>query len=308
MDRRRFLEITGSSLAVASLSGVLPRKGFAQAAPAPAAPKGDAAQGAAPQDAPPPTPRKGRIRHSVCRWCYGGIKLEELCKNAVAMGISSIEILNEEEWTTVKKFGLTCAMPLGPGGIPVGWNRLENHDALVKKSEELLPKIAAAGLPNMIVFSGNKQGQSDSEGIANCATGLKRITPLAEKHGVTLALEYLNSKVDHGDYAFDHMRYGAEVCQKVGSDRMKILYDIYHAQIMEGDVIRTIRDHKQIICHYHTGGVPGRNEIDETQELNYTAVCRAIAETGFKGYVAQEFVPKRDPMTSLRQAIDICDV
>jgi hydroxypyruvate isomerase len=302
MDRRRFLEISGSSFALASLTGALPRKVFAQAAP-PVAPKG-----AAPQDAAAPTPRKGHIKHSVCRWCYR-MPLEELCKNAVAMGISSIEILGDpKEWETVRKFGLTCAMPNGPGDIPNGWNRLENHDALVQKSEELLPKIAAAGLPNMIVFSGNKNGQSDSEGIANCATGLKRVMPLAEKLGVTLALEYLNSKVDHGDYAFDHMRYGAEVVQKVGSDRMKILYDIYHAQIMEGDVIRTIRDHKAIIGHYHTGGVPGRNEIDETQELNYSAVCRAIAETGYKGYVAQEFVPKRDPMTSLRQAIDICDV
>lgn len=294
MDRRRFLEISGSSLALASLAGALPRKVFAQAAPPPAA---------------TPTPRKGRIKHSVCRWCYGSMSLEDLCKNAVAMGISSVEILADpKEWETVKKFGLTCAMPLGPGDIPTGWNHVENHDALVEKAQDLLPKIAAAGLPNMIVFSGNRKGQADSEGIANCATGLKRITPLAEKLGVTLALEYLNSKVDHGDYAFDHMRYGAEICQKVGSDRMKILYDIYHAQIMEGDVIRTIRDHHKIICHYHTGGVPGRNEIDETQELNYSAVCRAIAETGFKGYVAQEFVPKRDPMTSLRQAIDICDV
>jgi hydroxypyruvate isomerase len=208
----------------------------------------------------------------------------------------------------VKKYGLTCAMPNGPGGIPEGWNRAEHHDALVKRSEELLPKIAAAGLPSMIVFSGNKGGQSDKDGIEQCAIGLKRIAPLAEKLGVTVQLEILNSKVDHGDYAFDNMRYGVEVMQKVASDRVKILYDIYHAQIMEGDVIRTIRDHKDVIGHYHTGGVPGRHEIDETQELNYAAVCRAIAETGYKGYVAQEFVPTRDPMTSLRQAIEICDV
>src|SRR5262249_34310598 len=216
--------------------------------------------------------------------------------------------LSEEDWPTVKKYGLTCAMPNGPGNIPEGWNKKEHHDGLVKRSEELLPKIAAAGLPNMIVFSGNRKGQSDSEGIETCAAGLKRIAPLAEKLKVTVALEYLNSKVDHGDYAFDHMRYGVEVVQKVGSDRVKILYDIYHAQIMEGDVIRTIRDHRESICHFHTGGVPGRHEIDDTQELNYTAVCRAIAETGFQGYVAQEFSPTRDPMTSLRQAIDLCDV
>jgi hydroxypyruvate isomerase len=292
MDRRQFLKLSGRSLAVASAAGALPRLALAVAKP--------------PQEAEP-VKRKGRIKHSVCRWCYGGIKLDDLCRNAVAMGISSIEILSENDWPTVKKYGLTCAMPNGPGSIPDGWNRVENHDALVKRSEELLPKIAEAGLPNMIVFSGNKRGQSDEEGIANCAAGLKRVVPLAEKLGVTLALEILNSKVDHGDYAFDRMRYGLEVVQKVGSDRMKILYDIYHAQIMEGDVIRTIRDHKDSICHFHTGGVPGRHEIDETQELNYAAICRAIAETGFEGYVAQEFVPLRDPMTSLRQAIDICD-
>jgi hydroxypyruvate isomerase len=301
MDRRQFLEIAGRSFALASVVGALPRGALAQA------------KQAAPANPPAPTPsaaptvRKGRIKHSVCRWCYGGMKLDDLCKNAVAMGISSVEILSEEDWPTLKKYGLTCAMPNGPGSIPDGWNRAEHHDALVKRSEELLPKIAAAGLPNMIVFSGNKKGQSDADGIAQCAAGLKKIAPLAEKSGVTLALEILNSKVDHGDYAFDNMRYGLEIVQKVGSDRVKILYDIYHAQIMEGDVIHTIRDHHDSIAHFHTGGVPGRHEIDETQELNYAAVCRAIAETGFKGYVAQEFVPTRDAMTSLRQAIDICD-
>jgi hydroxypyruvate isomerase len=294
MDRRQFLEIAGRSFALASVVGALPRGALAQDAP--------------PKPAAPPTPRKGRIKHSVCRWCYGGVKLDDLCKNAVAMGISSIEILSEEDWPTLKKYGLTCAMPNGPGGITEGWNEPKHHDALVKRSEELLPKIAAAGFPNMIVFSGNKNGHPDAVGIAACETGLKRIAPLAEKLGVTVALEFLNSKVDHGDYAFDNMRYGLEVVQKVGSDRVKILYDIYHAQIMEGDVIRTIQNHKDAICHYHTGGVPGRHEIDDTQELNYTAVCRAIAETGFKGFVSQEFVPTRDPMTSLRQAIDICDV
>jgi hydroxypyruvate isomerase len=293
MDRRQFLEIAGRSFALASVVGALPRGALAQDAP--------------PKPASPPTPRKGRIKHSVCRWCYGGMKLDDLCKNAVAMGISSVEILSEEDWPTLKKYGLTCAMPNGPGSIPDGWNRAEHHDALVKRSEELLPKIAAAGLPNMIVFSGNKKGQTDKDGIEQCAAGLKKIAPLAEKSGVTVALEILNSKVDHGDYAFDNMRYGLEIVQKVGSPRVKILYDIYHAQIMEGDVIHTIRDHHDSIAHFHTGGVPGRHEIDETQELNYAAVCRAIAETGFKGYVAQEFVPTRDPMTSLRQAIDICD-
>jgi len=251
---------------------------------------------------------KGRIRHSVCRWCYGGIELDALCQAVAAMGIESVEILDEPEWAVAKKHGLTCAVANGPGSIPDGWNRLEHHDALVRRSEELLPAIAAAGLPSMIVFSGNRAGQPDEEGQRQCITGLRRIAPLAEKLGVNVLLELLNSKVDHPDYQFDRMRYGVGVVEGVGSPRVKILYDIYHAQIMEGDVIRTIREHAALIGHYHTGGVPGRHEIDGTQELNYAAICRAIAETGYTGFVAQEFVPTRDPLTSLREAIAICDV
>lgn len=290
MDRRRFLTSSGLALALAPTLAASTRqeKGlrFTHGAEA----------------------RKGRLKHSICRWCYGGMDLEELCRNAVAMGISSIEILDEPDWAIVKKHGLTCAVANGPGGIPRGWNRQEHHDELVQRSEDLIPKIAAARLPNMIVFSGNKDGQSPEEGIDNCTLGLKRIAGIAEKHKVTVVFEILNSKVDHGDYAFDHMRYGVDVVKRVGSERVKILYDIYHAQIMEGDVIRTIRDHKDLIGHYHTGGVPGRNEIDDGQELNYRAICRAIADTGFQGFVSQEFVPTRDAMTSLRQAIEICDV
>jgi hydroxypyruvate isomerase len=295
MDRRSFLRISGASLAAPMLASL---PGFARA-PAQAAPK---------QGEPAKTPRKGRIKHSVCKWCYN-MPLEELCKNAVAMGISSIEILdNPDDWAAIKKYGLICAMATGSGSIPEGWNRKERHEELVKRSLEGMPKAAAAGVPNWIVFSGNRGGQPDAEGIEACAAGLKQIAPLAEKLGINVALEILNSKVDHGDYAFDHMKYGLDVVQKVGSPRVKILYDIYHAQIMEGDVIRTIKDHHDAICHYHTGGVPGRHEIDDSQELNYPAICRAIAETGFQGYVSQEFVPTRDPMTSLRQAIDLCDV
>jgi hydroxypyruvate isomerase len=263
---------------------------------------------ARPQDAPAPAKLKGRIHHSICRWCYGGIELDELCRNAKAMGIMSIEILDEPDWAVVKKHGLTCAMANGPGSIESGWNRAEHHDELVQRSEELLPKVAAAGLPSMIVFSGNRAGQPDAEGVRQCIAGLRRIAPLAEKLGVNVLFEILNSKVDHGDYQFDHMSYGVGVIDGVASPRVKILYDIYHAQIMEGDVIRTIREHAPRIGHYHTGGVPGRNEIDATQELNYTAVCKAIAETGFTGFVSQEFVPTRDPMTSLKEAIAICDV
>ncbi len=288
MDRRQFLAVSAASIAAASFG-----RASARALPA------------ASLRAPPAL--KGRLKHSVARWCYGGIPLDELCTRAAAMGITSIEILDEPEWAVVASHGLTCAVANGPGSIPKGWNRLEHHDALVARSNELLPKIAAAGIPNMIVFSGNRDGQPDEEGIAHCITGLKRIMPLAEELGVTVVLEYLNSKVDHGDYQFDHMAFGVAVIEGVASPRCKILYDIYHAQIMEGDVIRTIRDHIAHIGHFHTGGVPGRHEIDDTQELNYGAVCRAIADTGYTGFVAQEFVPTRDPLTSLAQAIAICD-
>jgi len=293
MNRRQFLEFSGRSFALASVAGALPRAARAQAAPPQAA---------------APTPRRNRVKHSVCRWCYGGLSLDDLARNSAAMGISSVEILNENEWAVVKKHGLACAVGIGPGSIPRGWNRKERHDELVAQAEALIPKAAAAGVPALVVFSGNRAGQPDAEGIEACAAGFRRVAPIAEKHGVTLVMEILNSKVDHGDYAFDHMRYGVEVMQKVASPRVKILYDIYHAQIMDGDVIRTIRDHKELIGHYHTGGVPGRHEIDDTQELNYPAICRAIVETGYQGYVGQEFIPERDPMTSLRQAIDLCDV
>ena len=303
MDRRQFLQLTGRSLAAVPLAG----GALAQAANAQSVLfAATASTQAAAQQAP--TARKNRIKHSVCRWCYGSMPLEDLARHAAAMGISSVEILNENEWPVVKKHGLTCAVGIGPGSIANGWNRKENHDEFLKQAEHLVPAAAAAGVPCLVVFSGNSAGQPDAEGIENCVAGFKRVAPIAEKHGVTLVMEILNSKVDHGDYAFDNMRYGVEIMQRVASDRVKILYDIYHAQIMEGDVIRTLRDHKDVIGHYHTGGVPGRNEIDDSQELNYPAICRAVVETGFKGYMGQEFIPKRDPMTSLRQAIDLCDV
>jgi hydroxypyruvate isomerase len=183
-----------------------------------------------------------------------------------------------------------------------------NHDKLVADATDMIPKAAAAGVPNIVCFSGNRRGMSDAEGIANCVTGLKRLAPLAEQHGVTLCLELLNSKVDHKDYQADHTAFGAAVVEGVASPRVKLLYDIYHMQIMEGDVIRTIRNNFQHIAHFHTGGVPGRNEIDETQELNYRRVMEVIADLGFTGYVAQEFIPKRDPLTSMRQAFEICNV
>jgi hydroxypyruvate isomerase len=252
--------------------------------------------------------RAGRLKQSVSRWCYGKLSLEDLCVASKKIGLSAIDLLDENEWATPKRFGLSCAMANGFGSIPKGFNRPDNHDRLVADAERMMPLAAAAGVPNIVCFSGNRAGMSDGEGIANCIAGLKRITPTAERVGVTLCLELLNSKIDHHDYHADHTAWGVQVVQGVGSPRLKLLYDIYHMQIMEGDVVHTIRENARHIAHYHTGGVPGRNEIDETQELNYRRVAQAIAETGFSGFLAHEFVPRRDPITSLAQAFSICDV
>jgi hydroxypyruvate isomerase len=252
---------------------------------------------------------KGKINHSVARWCYGKIPLDDLCRQAKEMGIGSVELQGPEEWPTIKKYGLTCALPWGAGsGIEKGFNDPARHDELVASFEGIFPKVAAAGYDKIICFSGNRAGKSDEEGLANCVKGLKRLMASAEKHKVTMVMELLNSKVNHKDYQCDHTAWGVELCKQVGSERMKLLYDIYHMQIMEGDVIATIKKHHPYFAHYHTGGVPGRGEIDDTQELNYPAIMRAIVETGYTGYVGQEFVPKRDPMASLKQAVQICDV
>lgn len=280
---------------------------MAGAAGAIIAERAEAEQQVRPADAAPET-GKGRLRQSVCRWCYGKLSLEELCQGAAAMGIQSVELLGPGDWPTVKKHGLTCAVANGPGGIVEGWNKPEDHDKLVKESERLLPLIAEAKLPQMIVFSGNRRGLSDAEGLENCAAGLKRIMALAEDLKVTVCMELLNSKINHKDYQCDHTSWGVELAKRIGSDRFKLLYDIYHMQIMEGDVIHTIQENIAYISHFHTGGVPGRNEIDETQELNYARIARAIADTGFTGYFAHEFIPKRDPLASLRQAVEICTV
>jgi hydroxypyruvate isomerase len=250
----------------------------------------------------------GRLKHSASRWCYGKIPLDELCEAAKTIGYRSIELLDEKDWRVPSQHGLVCAMANGFGTIPVGFNRPNQHDKLVADGERMIPLAAAAGVPNIVCFSGNRAGMSDGEGVANCIAGFKRLAPTAERHGVTLCLELLNSKVDHHDYQADHTAFGAEVVKGVGSPRVKLLYDIYHMQIMEGDVIATVRANIQHIAHFHTGGVPGRHEIDDTQELNYRRVMQAIADLGFTGYVAQEFVPVRDPLTSMRQAFEICDV
>ena len=249
-----------------------------------------------------------RMKHSVSRWCYGKMSLDDLCENAKGIGYDGIDLLDPSDWPVVKQHGLACSMANGFGTIPVGFNRLENHDKLVADGERLIGLAAAAGVPNIVVFSGNRAGMSDADGVANCITGLKRLAPAAERQGVTLCLELLNSKVDHHDYQADHAAFGVQVVQGVASPRVKLLFDIYHMQIMEGDIIRTVRQNIQHIAHFHTGGVPGRNEIDETQELYYHRVMQAIADAGYTGFVGQEFVPKRDPVASMKQAYEICNV
>ncbi len=256
--------------------------------------------------------------HSVCKWCYKDIPLEPFAKAAKEIGLASIELLAPEDFPTLRKYGLSCAMVSNPtlqtapgvtiGHIPKAFNRLEHHDILTGLYEKRIAEVADAGFENLICFSGNREKMDDQQGLENCVVGLKRLMAVAEKRRVTICMELLNSKVNHKDYMCDRTAWGVELVKRVGSPRFKLLYDIYHMQIMEGDVIRTIQENHPYIGHYHTGGNPGRNEIDETQEINYPAVMRAIVATGFKGFVAQEFIPKRDPLTSLRQAVKICTV
>ncbi len=253
----------------------------------------------------------GRLKQSASRWCYSKIPLGELCSAGKAMGLAGIDLLQQSDWNFVRDRGLTCSMGYSndrPDFLTNGFNNRASHTMLLKELERALPLAKAAGVPNVIAMFGNRQGRSDAVGIAASVEGLRKIAPLAEQEGVTVCVELLNSKVDHPDYHGDHTWFGAEVMTGVGSTRVKLLYDIYHMQIMEGDVIRTIRANHQHIAHYHTGGVPGRHELDGTQELNWRAVMMAIADTGFTGYVAHEFVPTRDPLTSLREAKQECDV
>ena len=251
---------------------------------------------------------KGRIKQSACRWCYRNISIDDLARAASELGLKGIDLIGPDDWPAVKKYGLTPTMTTGGGTIPDACNRKDLHDKLEQQFKENIPRAAQNAVPNVITFSGNRRGMSDGEGIENCVSMLNRVKGLAEQHGVMICLELLNSKIDHKDYMCDHTAWGAEVIKRVNSPRVKLLYDIYHMQIMEGDVIRTIRENFQYIAHFHTGGVPGRNEIDDTQELHYPAVMRAIADLGFTGYVAHEFVPKREPLKSLREAILLCDV
>ncbi|MEO8680607.1 MAG: TIM barrel protein [Vicinamibacterales bacterium] len=252
---------------------------------------------------------RGRLRQSVSRWCYQKIALPDLCRAVSALGLTAIDLLEPQDWPVVREHGLTCSMGYGGGGtIREGLNNPANHARIIESLIATMPKAAALGVPNLITFFGNRQGRSDREAIDNCVAGLNQIKAAAEQHGVTICVELLNSKVDHADYQGDRTAFGVEVVAAVNSPRVKLLYDIYHMQIMEGDVIRTIRQQHAHIAHYHTGGVPGRHELDDSQELQWSAICRAIAETGFTGYLAHEFVPVRDPLTSLREAVVLCDV
>jgi hydroxypyruvate isomerase len=253
--------------------------------------------------------RKGRIHQSVCQWCYPHIPVEPLAEYAAKIGLRGVDLLQPEEYEIPRRFGLVCTMGYAGGGeIGKALNRVENHAVIEQGFRANIPRAAKAGVPNVITFSGNRAGMSDEEGARNTIAGLNRVKKLAEDQGVTICVELLNSKRDHHDYMCDHTAWGVRVMQEVNSPNVKLLYDIYHMQIMEGDLIDTIRRNIQWIGHFHTGGVPGRHELDGTQEVQWDAVMRAIADAGFRGYVAHEFVPAGDPMESLRKAAELCDV
>jgi hydroxypyruvate isomerase len=280
-------------------------KALAGTAALAALPRGRSNEAVPPSSAPAST---GSFHHSACRWCYQAIPLEDLAREGKRIGLESVELLDPVDWPVVQRHGLTCAMANGVTKIPEGLNRLEHHAVMVPGMIERIKACADAGLPNVICFSGNRAGMDDELGLANCAVGLKQIVGEAEKRRITVCMELLNSKVNHKDYMCDHTAWGVELVKRVGSERFKLLYDIYHMQIMEGDVVSTIRENHPYIAHYHTGGVPGRHEIDSSQELNYAAISRAIKETGHRGFVAQEFIPVRDPYVSLAEALAICTV
>jgi hydroxypyruvate isomerase len=256
-----------------------------------------------------PQARKNGIHQSVCRWCYKDIPLDQLCAYAAQIGLKGIDLLSLEDLEIPRRYGLICTMgQVGGGTIPDALNRLEHHDAIEAAFRTNIPLAAKAGVPNVITFSGVRRGMPDDEGARNTIVGLNRLKKIAEDNGVNICMELLNSKVNHPDYMCDHTAWGVRVVQEVNSPNVKLLYDIYHMQIMEGDLIATIRTNMQWLGHFHTGGVPGRHELDDTQEVQWDGVMRAIADAGFKGYVAHEFVPARDPFTSLRAAVDLCDV
>jgi hydroxypyruvate isomerase len=253
--------------------------------------------------------RKGRIRQSVCQWCYRQMSIDQLAQSAASIGLRGVDLLQPDDYEIPRRCGLVCTMGYAGGGeINKALNRTENHAAIEQAFRANIPRAAKAGVPNVITFSGNRAGLSDDEGARNTVAGLNRLKKIAEDHGVTICLELLNSKRDHHDYMCDHTAWGVRVAQEVNSPNVKLLYDIYHMQIMEGDLIETISTNIQWIGHFHTGGVPGRHELNGTQEIQWDAVMRAIADSGFRGYVAHEFIPTADPLASLKSAADLCDV
>jgi hydroxypyruvate isomerase len=254
-------------------------------------------------------PGGGRLKQSACKWCYSKMTLDDLCQNAQRIGLKGIDLVDYKDWPTLKKYGLVPSMTPGAGKIPDGWNRLENHEKLIAELNENVPRAAENNVPNVITFSGNRKGMPDGEGLANCVTGLLKVKKLAEEKGVTVNLELLNSKVNHKDYMADHVAWGAELCKRVDSPRIKLLYDIYHMQIMEGDIIRNIRDNFKYIGHFHTGGNPDRHELNDKQELNWRGIAIAIADLGYQGFYAHEFIPVNpDPMKSLQEAYELSNV
>lgn len=253
---------------------------------------------------------KNNIHHSVCRWCFSDLSVEDLCKAVKQIGFSAIDLVGPKHWPTLQKYGVYSSMCNGAEiNLVDGWNDKQFHTTLINNYTQMIPLVAKNGYKELICFSGNRRGKSDEEGWRNCVEGLQKILPLAEKNNVTIVMELLNSKRDHKDYQADNTYFGVELCKKLDSAHFKLLYDIYHMQVNEGNIIDTIQKNHHYIAHYHTAGVPGRNEINDTQELYYPAIMKAILATGFKGYVAQEFIPKSSvPLQSLREAIKICDV
>jgi len=254
-----------------------------------------------------PMQRKGNIKHSVCQWCYNNVPFEELCAFAKEIGIEAMDLIKPADWPVLQKHGLICSMT-PCNSIAKGLNRVENHDECLANIRKAIDATAEAGFPNVICFSGNRDGMSDDEGLRNCAAALKRIAPYAEEKGVTICMELLNSKINHKGYMCDRTAWGAGVCKAVGSPRVKLLYDIYHMQIQEGDVIATLQEFRDYIGHVHTGGVPGRSNLDDAQELNYPAIMKALVKMGYSGYVAHEFVPRGEPLDALAAAARICDI
>lgn len=300
LSRRRLIQGTVAGSVLASLSST----GFSQtnAPPTPPAAASVAKEG-------PPIPRKGRIKQSVSRWCYQKIAMDDLCAYSAHIGLKGIDLLKPEEYEIPRRYGLLCTMGYAEAGdIKNGLNRLENHAGIEAGFRKNIPLAAKAGVPNVITFFGNRMGMSDEEGAKNCVIGLNRVKKIAEDNGLNICVELLNSKVNHKDYMGDHTAFGVNVMEQVNSPNVKLLYDIYHMQIMEGDLISTIQQNSKWMGHFHTGGVPGRHELDDTQEVQWDGVMRGILASGYTGYVAHEFVPLKDPLTSLRQAVDLCDV